>query len=40
MGIQIQETITRLEHIRKEQQKELKLKGQEAYRARLSTQPR
>jgi hypothetical protein len=38
MGIQIQETITKLEHIRKEQQKEPRLKGQEAYIAKLSTQ--
>ena len=38
MGTQIQETITRLEQVRKDQQKELKLKGQEAFRAKLSTQ--
>ena len=38
VGTQIQETITRLEQVRKDQQKELKLKGQEAFRAKLSTQ--
>jgi arsenate reductase-like glutaredoxin family protein len=37
LGTQIQETITRLEQVRTDQQKELKLKGQEAFRAKLST---